>query len=120
MIRFVFILPAKILLFPQTAKQKRVNREKSRVNRQRSVKTCRFFRRIAANVRKVLYLCSRYNTLMRIIMSNEEKKERMARNYAINSKKTPRTRRMAFARAHAGGIIITDPKLKERLTTYAD
>ena len=40
---------------------------------------------------------------MRIIMSNEEKKERMA-----------------FARAHAGGIIITDPKLKERLTTYAD
>ena len=31
---------------------------------------------------------------MRIIMSNEEKKERMARNYAINSKKTPRTRRM--------------------------
>ncbi len=28
---------------------------------------------------------------MRIIMSNEEKKERMARNYAINSKKTPRT-----------------------------
>ena len=29
-------------------------------------------------------------------MSNEEKKERMARNYAINSKKTPRTRRMAF------------------------
>ena len=63
---------------------------------------------------------NRYNTLMRIIMSNEEKKERMARNYAINSKKTPRTRRMAFAIAHAGGIIITDPKLKERLTTYAD
>ncbi len=29
-------------------------------------------------------------------MSNEEKKARMARNYAINSKKTPRTRRMAF------------------------
>ena len=63
---------------------------------------------------------SRYNTLMRIIMSNEEKKERMARNYAINSKKTPRTRRAAFAVAHAGAITITDPKLKERLTTYVD
>ena len=35
------------------AKQKRVNREKSRVNRQRSVKSCRFYRRIAANVGKV-------------------------------------------------------------------
>jgi len=63
---------------------------------------------------------TRYNTLMRIIMSNEEKKERMARNYAINSKKTPRTRRAAFAVAHAGAITITDPKLKERLTTYVD
>ena len=55
---------------------------------------------------------------MRILMSNEEKMERMARNYAINSKKTPRTRRMAFARAHAGGITITDPKLIERLSNY--
>ena len=55
---------------------------------------------------------------MRIIMSNEEKKERMARNYAINSKKTPRTRRMAFAVAHAGGITITDPKLAARLKNY--
>ena len=55
---------------------------------------------------------------MRIIMSNEEKKERMARNYAINSKKTPRTRRAAFAIAHAGGITITDPKLIERLSNY--
>ena len=55
---------------------------------------------------------------MRIIMSIEEKKERMSRNYAINSKKTPRTRRMAFARAHAGGITITDPKLIERLSNY--
>ena len=54
------------------------------------------------------------------VMSNEEKKERMARNYAINSKKTPKTRRMAFARAHSGGITIIDPKLKERLTTYAN
>ncbi len=53
-------------------------------------------------------------------MSNEEKKARMARNYAINSKKTPRTRRMAFAVAHAGAITITDPKLKERLRNYVD
>ena len=55
---------------------------------------------------------------MRIIMSNEEKKERMARNYAINSKKTPRTRRMAFARAHAGDVTITDPVLIEKLKYY--
>jgi hypothetical protein len=53
-------------------------------------------------------------------MSIEEKKERMARNYAINSKKTPRARRMAFARAHAGAITITDPKLKEKLTVCAN
>ena len=51
-------------------------------------------------------------------MSNEEKKARMARNYAINSKKTPRTRRMAFARAHSGAITITDPRLIERLRNY--
>ena len=51
-------------------------------------------------------------------MSIEEKKERMARNYAINSKKTPRTRRMAFARAHAGDVTITDPVLIEKLKYY--
>lgn len=51
-------------------------------------------------------------------MSIEEKKERMARNYAINSKKTPKTRRMAFAVAHAGGVTITDPALIERLKYY--
>ncbi len=46
-------------------------------------------------------------------MTEEERKERMermARNYAINSKKTPKTRRMAFARAHRGDVIITDPE----------
>ena len=69
-------------------------------------------------MKKFAYLCTRYNTLMRIIMSIEEKKERMARNYAINSKKTPRTRRMAFARAHAGEVIVTDPKLIARLKYY--
>lgn len=51
-------------------------------------------------------------------MSIEEKKERMARNYAINSKKTPRTKRMAFARAHSGGITITDPELASRISNY--
>ena len=56
-------------------------------------------------------------------MTDIEKKarmERMARNYAINSQKTPRTRRVAFAVAHAGGITITDPKLIERLTAYVE
>lgn len=53
-------------------------------------------------------------------IERKERIERMARNYAINSKKTPRTKRMAFARAHAGGITITDPKLIERLTTYVE
>ena len=53
-------------------------------------------------------------------MSIEEKKERMARNYAINSKKTPRTRRAAFAIAHAGAITITDSKLAERISNYVE
>lgn len=69
-------------------------------------------------MRKVLYLCSRNYILKRITMSIEEKKKRMARNFAINSKKTPRTRRMAFAVAHAGGITITDPELAARLKNY--
>ena len=47
---------------------------------------------------------------MRIIMSNEEKKERMARNYAINSKKTPRTRRMAFAITERLTLLSSDQK----------
>ena len=53
-------------------------------------------------------------------MTVAEKKKRMAENYAINSKKTPRTSRMAFARAHRGGLIILDPTLKARLTNYVD
>ena len=53
-------------------------------------------------------------------MTIEEKKKRMAENYAINSKKTPRTSRMAFARAHRRGVIILDSALKARLTTYVD
>lgn len=53
-------------------------------------------------------------------MSIEEKKERMARNYAINSMKTPRTKRMAFARAHSGAITITDPVLAAKLKNYVE
>ena len=53
-------------------------------------------------------------------MTIEEKKLKMAENYAINSKKTPRTSRMAYARAHRGGIVVLDPALKARLTTYVD
>ena len=51
-------------------------------------------------------------------MTEEERKERMermARNYAINSKKTPKTNRMKFAVEHAGEVIITDPEWIERL-----
>jgi hypothetical protein len=54
-------------------------------------------------------------------MTDEERKERMermARNYAINSKKTPKTNRMKYARAHCGDVIITDPELIERLKYY--
>lgn len=70
--------------------------------------------------KKVCTFAPEYSHKYVFVMSIEEKKERMARNYAINSKKTPRTRRAAFAIAHAGAITITDPKLKERLTTYVD
>ena len=54
-------------------------------------------------------------------MTEEERKtrmERMARNYAINSKKTPKTNRMKYAVEHAGKVIITDPEWIERLKYY--
>ena len=54
-------------------------------------------------------------------MTEEERKarmERMARNYAILSKKTPKTRRMQYAVDHAGELIVTDPELIERLKYY--
>ena len=53
-------------------------------------------------------------------MTLVEKRQRMAENYAINSKKTPRTSRMAFARAHRKGLVVLDAALKSRLTTYVD
>ena len=73
---------------------------------------------IACSFSFFLYLCKKKTEKERTNMSIEEKKERMARNYAINSKKTPKTRRMAFAVAHAGGVTITDPALIERLKYY--
>lgn len=51
-------------------------------------------------------------------MTLEEKKAIINRNYAINSQKTPRTRRMAYARAHAGDVIVTDPELIARMKYY--
>ena len=67
---------------------------------------------------KNTYLCSveKSNTDMTIA----EKKRRMAENFAINSKKTPRTSRMRYAVAHKGAIIVNSNELKERLTTYVD
>lgn len=65
------------------------------------------------------YICNVIQIIT--IMTEEERKarmERMARNYAINSKKTPKTKRMAYAREHSGEVIITDPELIERLKYY--
>ena len=46
-------------------------------------------------IEKNLYLCTRLEriALMRIVMSNEEKKKRITRIYAINPKMTTRSRR---------------------------
>lgn len=53
-------------------------------------------------------------------MTIAEKKRKMAENYAINSRKTPRTSRMRFAVAHKGAIVVNSRELKEQLTTYVD
>ena len=53
-------------------------------------------------------------------MSIEEKKERMARNRAINLKKTPRTPFVKWALAHQHAFVINDPELKAQITTYVD
>jgi len=54
------------------------------------------------------------------IMTEMEKKKRMAENYAINSKKTPRTARMAFARSQRRSLIVLDPKFKNEMTICID
>jgi len=43
------------------------------------------------------------------------KKTTAAENFAINSKKTPRSRRMKFALEHAGELIVLDPELRAQL-----
>ena len=48
-------------------------------------------------------------------MSIEEKKERMAENRAVNSKKPARSAFMMWARAHKGAFVINDPELKAQL-----
>jgi hypothetical protein len=54
------------------------------------------------------------------VMSIEEKKRRMARNFAINSKKQARTPFVKWALAHKHAFIVNDPELKAQLTTYID
>jgi len=53
-------------------------------------------------------------------MSIEERKARMAVNYAINSKKPAKSPFIKWARAHKGAFIINDPELKAKVTTYVD
>ena len=50
-------------------------------------------------------------------MNTEYQKKRRTRaeNVAINSKKTPRSRRMKYALEHAGAFIIVDPELRAQL-----
>ena len=53
-------------------------------------------------------------------MSIEEKKKKMAENYAINSKKVAKTPILRWARAHKHAFVVNDPELKAQLTTYID
>ena len=57
---------------------------------------------------------------MRIIMSHEERKAKMAANRAINSKKPARSAFMRWARAHKGAFVINDPELKARLAVCSE
>ena len=43
------------------------------------------------------------------------RKSSRAENIAINSKKTPRSKRMKFAREHAGEVMIVSPTLRAQL-----
>ena len=51
---------------------------------------------------------------MEAIMPLTRKKTR-AENIAINSKKTPRSRRMRYAVEHPGAFIVLDPELRAQL-----
>ena len=44
-----------------------------------------------------------------------KRKRTRAENIAINSKKTPRSRRMKYALEHAGELIVVDPELRAQL-----
>ena len=56
----------------------------------------------------------------KLIMSQEERKAKMAYNRAINSKKPARSAFMRWARKHKGALIINDPELKSQLAVYSD
>ena len=53
-------------------------------------------------------------------MSLEERKNRMAENRAINSRKPARTAFVKWALAHKHAFVVNDPELKAQLTTYVD
>lgn len=44
-----------------------------------------------------------------------KRKRTRAENIAINSKKTPKSRRMKYALEHAGELIVIDPELRAQL-----
>lgn len=44
-----------------------------------------------------------------------KRKTTRAENIAINSKKTPKSKRMKYALEHAGQLIIVDPELRAQL-----
>jgi hypothetical protein len=50
-----------------------------------------------------------------IMETTQTRKRTAAENRAINSKKTPRSRRMKYALEHAGAFIILDPELRAQL-----
>ena len=43
------------------------------------------------------------------------KKNSIAENIAINSRKTPRSRRMKYALEHAGELVVVSPELRAQL-----
>ena len=52
--------------------------------------------------------------------TTQTKRLTRAERIAINSAKPAKTKRLAFARAHKGAIIVLDPELKARLRSYND
>ncbi len=52
---------------------------------------------------------------METTMTPIRRKTTREENIAINSKKTPRSRRMKYALEHAGAFIVVDPELRAQL-----